>query len=127
VLLQFMRRHWAFIRSEQFAPLFRLIHAEIRNFPDLARFYSDEVISRGHRLIASVVQRGIDDGEFRNVDPLVAARMLMAPMVIHGVWCGHRECFAPVAKKTDDQVFDEIMDFYLKAIRSRGDAPSPSK
>src|SRR3569832_333654 len=38
-LTQFMRRYWGFIRSRQFAPLFRLIHAEIRNFPDLARFY----------------------------------------------------------------------------------------
>src|SRR5579885_2290339 len=32
-LTEFMRKYWAFIRSAQFAPLFRLIHAEIRNFP----------------------------------------------------------------------------------------------
>jgi AcrR family transcriptional regulator len=126
-LVTFMRKYWSFIRSDQFAPLFRLIHAEIRNFPDLARFYSEEVISRGHRLIASVVQRGIDGGEFRDVDPTVAARMLMAPLVMHGVWCGHRECFAPVAKKSDAQVLDEIIDFYLNAIRLRGDARSTSK
>ncbi|HEY4132088.1 MAG TPA: TetR/AcrR family transcriptional regulator [Gemmatimonadaceae bacterium] len=126
-VIRFMRRYWAFIRSDQFAPLFRLIHAEIRNFPDLAKFYSEEVISRGYKVVASVVQRGIDEGEFRNIDPMVAARMLMAPMVMHGVWCGHRECFAPVAKKTDEQVLDEIIDFYLNAIRSRGDAQSTSK
>jgi AcrR family transcriptional regulator len=126
-LVQFMRRYWGFIRSDQFAPLFRLIHAEIRNFPDLAKFYSEEVISRGHRLIGSVVQRGIEAGEFRQVDPAVAARMLMAPMVIHGVWCGHRECFAPVADKSDAQILDEIIDFYLNAIRSHGDVRSTSK
>src|SRR5205809_7923938 len=28
-LIAFMRRYWTFIRSSQFAPLFRLIHAEI--------------------------------------------------------------------------------------------------
>ena len=118
-LTQFSRGYWSFIRSSQFAPLFRLIHAEIRNFPDLARFYADEVISRGHRLVASIIARGVESGEFRDVDPGVAARMLMAPFVMHGVWCGHRECFSPVAKKTDDEIFDEITQFYLYAIRPR--------
>src|SRR5438477_4050048 len=32
-LKEFMRAHWAFIRSPAFAPLFRLIHAEIHNYP----------------------------------------------------------------------------------------------
>src|SRR5262245_24903665 len=42
LLVLFMRDHWKFIRSAQFAPLFRLIHAEIQNFPDLATFYAQE-------------------------------------------------------------------------------------
>src|SRR3954465_3283644 len=74
-LTRFSRNYWQFIRSSQFAPLFRLIHAEIRNFPALARFYADEVISRGHKLVASIIQRGTETGEFRDVDPSVAARM----------------------------------------------------
>src|SRR4051812_20118599 len=36
VLTEFMRTYWTFIRSAEFAPIFRLIHAEIHNFPDLA-------------------------------------------------------------------------------------------
>ena len=116
-LIAFMRRYWTFIRSSQFAPLFRLIHAEIHNFPDLARFYAEEVVMRGHRLIAGIISRGIESGEFRSVDPFVAARMLTAPFVMHGLWCTHRECFASVAKKTDEQVLDELMQFYLYAIQ----------
>ena len=115
-LTDFMRQYWSFIRSKQFAPLFRLIHAEIHNFPDLARFYAEEVVTRGHRLIASIISHGIETGEFRKLDPYVAARMLTAPFVIHGLWCTHRECFASVAKKTDEQVLDELMQFYLYAI-----------
>jgi AcrR family transcriptional regulator len=118
-LIDFMRRYWTFIRSSQFAPLFRLIHAEIHNFPDLARFYAEEVVMRGHRLIAGIISRGIDSGEFRAIDPFVAARMLTAPFVMHGLWCTHRECFASVAKKTDEQVLEELMQFYLYAIRPR--------
>src|SRR5205085_2873344 len=111
VLKQFMRGYWKFIRSSQFAPLFRLVHAEIHNFPDLASFYAEEVVSRGHRLIATLVSRGVESGEFRDVDPMVAARMLAATFVLHGVWCTHRECFASVAKKTDEQVLDEMIEF----------------
>ncbi|HWH50819.1 MAG TPA: TetR/AcrR family transcriptional regulator [Gemmatimonadaceae bacterium] len=117
-LTAFMRRYWTFLRSSQFAPLFRLIHAEIHNFPDLARFYAEEVIARGHRLVAAIIDRGIATGEFRAVDPAVAARMLTAPFVMHGLWCTHRECFASVAKKTDAQILDELMQFYFHAIQA---------
>ena len=116
-LIAFMRRYWTFIRSSEFAPLFRLIHAEIHNFPDLARFYAEEVVMRGHRLIAGIISRGIESGEFRAVDPFVAARMLTAPFVMHGLWCTHRDCFASVDKKTDEQVLEELMQFYLYAIQ----------
>lgn len=118
VLTRSLRAYWIFIRSAKFAPLFRLIHAEIQNFPDLARFYAEEVVSRRLRLIASIIERGIESGEFRRVEPLSAARMLAAPFVIHGLWCTHRDCFSSVATKSDDEVLDELMDFYLHAIRS---------
>ena len=125
-LIRFMRGHWTFIRSPQFAPLFRLIHAEIHHFPDLARFYAEEVVARGQRLVASIIERGIASGEFREVEPLAAARMLTAPFVIHGLWCTHREAFASVARKTDDQILDELIDFYLHAIRSSASSPAVS-
>ena len=60
LLVLFMRDYWKFIRSAQFAPLFRLIHAEIQNFPDLASFYAQEVVARGHRLMAGIIDRGIE-------------------------------------------------------------------
>ena len=119
VLVQFLSSYWRFIRSPQFAPLFRLIHAEIHSFPDLARFYADEVIARVHRLIASIITRGIETGEFRRLDPIVAARMITAPFVMHGLWCTHRECFTSVARGSDEQVLDELMQFTLHAIKAR--------
>ncbi|HSQ31721.1 MAG TPA: TetR/AcrR family transcriptional regulator [Gemmatimonadaceae bacterium] len=119
VLTQFLRSYWRFIRSPQFAPLFRLIHAEIHSFPDLARFYAEEVIARVHRLIAAIITRGIETGEFRQLDARVAARMVTGPFVMHGLWCTHRECFTSVAKGSDEQVFGELMQFTLNAIKAR--------
>jgi AcrR family transcriptional regulator len=111
-----MRRYWEFIRSPKFAPIFRLVHAELSQYPDLARFYADEVVSRGHRLIASIVTRGIEQGEFRRIDPLVAARMLSAPFVMHGIWCRHSEAFTWMSKKSDAEVLDDLIEFNLGAI-----------
>lgn len=118
-LIDFMRSYWARIRGPQFGPLFRLIHAEIHSFPDLASFYGQEVVARSQRLIAGIIQNGIERGEFRRIDPFVAARMLSAPFVMHGLWCSHRECFGDVAKKSDEQILQEMIDFYLYAIRPR--------
>ena len=111
-----MRRYWGFIRSPKFAPIFRLVHAELSQYPDLARYYADEVVGRGHRLIASIVKRGIDQGEFREVDPLVAARMLSAPFVMHGIWCRHSEAFTWMSKKSEADVLDDLIDFNLASI-----------
>src|SRR3954470_23055957 len=120
-----MRRHWQFIRSPKFAPIFRLIHAELSQHPDLARFYADEVVTRGHRLLAAIIRRGIEQREFRDdVDPAVAARMLSAPFVMHGIWCRHREAFTWMAKKSDDEVLAELMHYNLSALCTQ---PAPKR
>jgi AcrR family transcriptional regulator len=111
-----MQRYWAFIRTPKFAPVFRLVHAELAKHPDLARFYADEVVNRGHRLIASIVKRGIDQGEFRDIDPLVAARMLSAPFVMHGIWCQHTDAFTWMSKQSDARVLEDLIEFNLAAI-----------
>jgi AcrR family transcriptional regulator len=123
-LTDFMRRYWDRIRGPQFGPLFRLVHAEIHNFPDLARFYGEEVVARHKRLIAGIIQSGIDTGEFRPIDPVVAARMLSAPFVMHGLWCQHREAFNDLGDKTDAQILDDMIQFYLYAITPRESARS---
>jgi hypothetical protein len=126
-LVDFLRRYWDRIRGPQFGPLFRLVHAEIHNFPDLARFYGEEVVSRHKRLIAGIIQGGIESGEFRPIDPLVAARMLSAPFVMHGLWCQHREAFSDLGDKTDDQILDDMIQFCLYAITPRSSARSNEK
>jgi AcrR family transcriptional regulator len=115
-LLRHLRGFWAFIRSPKFAPIFRLIHAELAQFPDLGRFYADEVVGRNHRLFAAVIKRGIDQGEFRDVDPLVAARMLSAPFVMHGIWCRHRDAFTWMEKKSDADVLEDLVAFSVDSL-----------
>jgi AcrR family transcriptional regulator len=125
-LRQFIREYWSFIRSPEFAPLFRLIHGELYHFPELVRFYAAEVITPARRLLTGMIRRGVESGEFRVVDPEVAARMLTAPLVLHAVWCQHRDLFPWLSKKSDNTVLDEIMQFYLSGIQAPA-APKPRR
>jgi AcrR family transcriptional regulator len=118
-LTSFMRGYWEFLRSPEFAPIYRLVTAELHDFPDLAQFYAAEVIARGLRLIGRILERGIASGEFVAMDATVGARMLAAPLMLHAFWCNRRDCFPLLADRTDAQVLDEIVHFYLNAIRPR--------
>ena len=64
----------------------KLIIAEAGNFPDLARFYHEEVIRRAFALLAAVLERGVARGEFRPVDVDSTVRLIVAPMLMSALW-----------------------------------------
>ncbi|MGQ5521919.1 TetR family transcriptional regulator [Chitinimonas sp. PSY-7] len=64
----------------------KLMIAEANNFPDLARFYVEEVVMRSRKLFATVIERGIEAGEFRPVDPVLATRAVISPLMMVKVW-----------------------------------------
>ncbi|WP_448205758.1 TetR family transcriptional regulator [Azospirillum sp. sgz302134] len=64
----------------------KLIIAEAGNFPDLARFYYDEVIRRAFALVSAVLARGVESGEFRPVDIDATVRLVVAPMLMSALW-----------------------------------------
>jgi AcrR family transcriptional regulator len=117
-----MQRYWEFVRSPAFATIHRLVIGELHQFPDLAKFYAEEVIARGMQLLTGTLRRGIATGEFRDMDPTAAARMFVALFVMNGVWCDKRECLPVLEGRPDDQVLTEIVDFYLNAVRPTGAA-----
>lgn len=64
----------------------KLMIAESGNFPALARFYLREVVHRGLRLMAAVLQRGAARGEFVPINPVHATRLLIAPVLFLALW-----------------------------------------
>jgi TetR/AcrR family transcriptional regulator len=77
---------WDRVGSSKAAGLLVLILAESRHFPDLARFYMEQVIAPSHALLGRAVQRGLDSGEFRQVDVASVVQALIAPvqfLVLH--------------------------------------------
>jgi AcrR family transcriptional regulator len=106
---------WAFLRTERVHTLNRLVMAELRQFPDLVTFYADEVIARGRRLVAAIIERGIARGEFRPLDAMAAARMYSAIWMSHANWAAMPDLHA--APGSDEHVLHEMLDFYLSALR----------
>lgn len=61
----------------------RLVIAESALFPDVAAMYRREVIDRGLAALGALIRRGIETGEFRPVDPDLAARNVIGPIFVH--------------------------------------------
>jgi AcrR family transcriptional regulator len=86
LLRTLLLRWWDQICATNLAGIAKLMLAEGNNFPELAQFYAEEVVSRGTSLIASALVRGIERGEFRPVDPAVMTQVLIAPVEMLMMW-----------------------------------------
>jgi TetR/AcrR family transcriptional regulator len=81
-----MQQWWARYGATKASGISKLIISEASNFPELARFYQDEVVTPGTDLVRRVLQRGIDRGEFRAVDMQHAIYAVMAPLLFLVMW-----------------------------------------
>lgn len=73
----------------------KLIMAEVGNFPDLARSFHADVCQRSIAAQSELIRQGIVAGQFRPVDPELAARQLMDPIIMQAIWrhsLGRFEC-----------------------------------
>jgi len=105
----------------------KVMVAEVRNFPELAQFYADEVIVPATALLTRTLQRGIDRGEFRPVPVQEAAMAVMAPIIFCLL---HRHSFGacPVTGHTfdHDATVATHIDLLLRGLLVRKLAPEGS-
>jgi AcrR family transcriptional regulator len=77
----------------------KLVISESRAFPELGRFYLDEVFGRALTMLEGLIARGIADGEFRDVDPALTARSLGSAMLFGALW---KTVFEPIGAQPLD-------------------------
>jgi len=118
LLERLVREYWRLVGETSLAGIPKLMMAEAATFPELTRFYYDEVVTRGHRLMAGVIERGIANGEFRPVDVLVAAKLAMSPLMHATV---ARRAFASCMPEgfNVQNYLDTHIDLYLNGIAKR--------
>jgi AcrR family transcriptional regulator len=64
----------------------KIVISEAGNFPDIARFYLDEVIHRGLGVFRRLLEAGVARGEFRPMDVDSTAYCIVAPIVLGMLW-----------------------------------------
>lgn len=81
LLRHMMQAWWAQVGHGRAGVVCKIMMVEARNFPELARFYVDEVITPSQHLVGGLIERGIRSGEFREVPIEATVHLLIAPML----------------------------------------------
>ena len=81
LLALMIRLWWERIGETPASGIVKLMICEVRNFPEIAKFYVDEVIAPSNQMMAQMVQRGVASGEFRAVDVPRVVSALVGPLV----------------------------------------------
>ena len=103
-LLEFMKQ----IPRSPVAVVIRLLIAEGQRHPDLVDYYWDNVVSKGLKAIARLVERGIERGEFRDTAVTELPQLVLAPMMLSMIW---RMLFTKHELDTD-----KLMDTHIEMI-----------
>lgn len=81
-----MQEWWNRVGATKASGITKLVMSEARNFPEIADFYQQEVMLPGRALIRQILQRGVDQGEFRLLDMDYAVFSVIAPMIFLIMW-----------------------------------------
>jgi AcrR family transcriptional regulator len=115
LLVELIRGTYRRMRREEMMRIARMVQGELPHFPELARFYFEEVILRARRLVQQVLERGTASGEFRPSLNGFAARGLSS-LLVH---TAQVQCFFhpydPQAL-TDEQAVEGLIDMYLHGV-----------
>lgn len=87
VLLEMlMVRWWQEHGDTPASGIAKLVMSEARNFPALAQFFRETVILPFRQLVRTVLQRGVDRGEFEPMNIDLVMHSVLSPMIFLVMW-----------------------------------------
>ncbi|MDB5472404.1 MAG: transcriptional regulator, TetR family [Caulobacter sp.] len=81
------------------ASIGKMVISEGRNFPELARYWHDELVTPMIGIVSGLIGRAQDRGEVRPGDPKLYAIEIISPFLMALLW---RETFVPVGAEPFD-------------------------
>jgi AcrR family transcriptional regulator len=111
-----LREWWEMVGATTLGGIPKLMIAESGNFPEITRYYFDEVVSRGRKLVARAVQRGVEAGEFRDLPVDQIVRLMLAPVMLMAIWRYSFE-FCDTARLDPDSYLTLHVDVLLNGLR----------
>jgi len=103
---------------DEIAPVFlKVLVAEGGRAPEIGAIYARAVLDPLLAVVAEIITRGVATGAFRPIDPILAARLLIAPAVsaaiARDVLGGDAAAFDP------DALLDAHADLFLAGLQTR--------
>ena len=77
---------WQMVGSTPLGAVPKLLVAESGNFPEIARWFHDMLISRAHRAMTRIIEQGMASGEFRPLPRELTARLVFTPLFSYLIW-----------------------------------------
>jgi AcrR family transcriptional regulator len=107
---------WEKVGASDLGALPKLLVAEVGNFPDLGKWFHENLIMRGKRAAASIIERGVVSGEFRRVEPMDVARIMFAQMFSYVLW---RRAFGPAMPDLPEPeaYFATVVDILVNGLK----------
>ena len=118
-----LRLWWERVGETRASGILKLMMSEVRNFPEIAQYWIDEVTSPADRMVAEIVQRGIDSGEFRPVPVGDVVHALISPLLFLVMNKHSLGACVPSAKLDPRAIIEAQIDLVLNGLR----APSVAK
>jgi TetR/AcrR family transcriptional regulator len=120
LLSDFFHAWWSRFGATRLAGICKLVIGEAGNFPELARFFQEEVVLPNLQLLLTIAQRGVDRGEFKPMDVEAAVHLWMAPLVLRAIW-SHSigPCCPPGFELPIERVLSSHIAMILDGIRTR--------
>ena len=76
-----MNTWWERVGNTPAGGIHKIMMSEVRNFPEIAQFYREEVIQPANDLLVRTLKRGVERGEFREVPYDEVTHVLFAPLI----------------------------------------------
>lgn len=115
LLAELLTRRWSLMMETPLSGLTKLMYSEAAEFPDLARFYHDEVTVRSLGVFERVLAEGVARGEFRAMDTRNVAPLALAPIMAVAMW---RHSFGVTVPASVDlkALSETAIDHFLRGI-----------
>jgi AcrR family transcriptional regulator len=126
LLRMLLRMWWQRVGSTPAGGIHKIMMMEVRNFPEIAEFYRDEVIRPAAELLVRTLQRGVERGEFRPVPYEETTHALFAPLIFMAL---HKNSFGACAVEgfdlDPDRVIETHVDLMLNGLLTQPAQTTP--
>jgi AcrR family transcriptional regulator len=127
LLALLMRTWWERVGNTPAGAIHKIMMSEVRNFPEIAQFYRDEVIYPATNLLVRTLKRGVERGEFREVPYEETTHALFAPLIFMAL---HKHSFGACSEGVNinpDGVINTHIDLMLNGLLNKSAAPLKAK